>query len=332
MILMNKKIGLMIFIVVIILIVSMSLGIIIFNKQDNTNWITDSDYLYDIAKDYIIAENTALDTGDKKEKDFKVFADYKGFGIEEKNDKKYVYMWILEESYYVRNDKLRSGSGSSMPYKFTFENDKVVSYQVPMDGGYYVSSIKKLFPNSIYNKALGYDMDDSKLKSQVKEYYSYLDSTEIVYVDPDEKIILFSGYYGGYTSKAEANTIKGKCIDKYGNVYEYKIPCDKNEEMLIDVNNIDREIIEKYKGNLVSKLTTEDINTILNNINYVSDEYKDIGITMEDSPCSFIYIMMNENKKDLLIYNYDSSKENISESAKSILDVIVKNNIVYLYD
>lgn len=329
---MNKKIGLMIFIVAIILIVSISLGIIIFNKQDNTNWITDSDYLYDIAKEYIITENTALDTGDKNEKDFKVFADYKGFGIEEKNDKKYVYMWILEESYYVRNDKLRSGSGSSMPYKFTFKNDKVVSYQVPMDGSYYASSIKDMFPDTIESKVLGYNMDDSKLKSQVKEYYSYLDSTEIVYVDPDEEIILFSGYYGGYTSKAEANTIKGKCIDKYGNVYEYKIPCDKNEEMLIDINNIDREIIEKYKGNLVSKLTTEDINTILDNINYVSDEYKDIGITMEDSPCSFIYIMMNKNKKDLLIYNYDSAKENVSESAKSILDVIVKNNIVYLYD
>lgn len=332
MILMNKKIGLMIFIVAIILIVSISLGIIIFNNQVNTNWIADSDYLYDIAKDYIIAENTALDTGDKKEKDFKVFADYKGFGIEGKQDQKYVYMWILEESYYVRNDKLRSGSGSSMPYKFTFENDKVVSYQTPMDGSYYASSIKDMFPDTIENKVLGYNMDNSKLKSQVKEHYSYLDSTEIVYVDPDEEIILFSGYYGGYTTKAEANTIKGKCIDKYGNVYEYKIPCDKNEEMLIDVNKIDSSIVEKYKGDIVTKLDKQDIDTILNNINNVSNEYKDIGITMEDSPCSFVYITMNENKKELLMYNYDSAKENVSESAKRILDVIVKNNIVYLYD
>lgn len=141
---MNKKIGIIVLVIAIILLISISLGLLIVDKQDNTNWITDSDYLYDIAKDYIIAENTSLDTGYKKEKDFKVFADYKGFGIEEKQGKKYVYMWILEESYYVRNDKLRSGSGGSRPYKFTFENDKVVNYQVPMDGGYYVSSIKKI--------------------------------------------------------------------------------------------------------------------------------------------------------------------------------------------
>lgn len=175
-------------------------------------------------------------------------------------------------------------------------------------------------------------MDDSKLRAQVKEHYSYLASTEIVHVDSNETIILFTGYYGGYTTKAEANTIKGKCIDKYGNVYEYKIPCDKNEEMLIDVNNIDREIVEKYKRNVVSKLSKEDIDTILNNINNVSDEYRDIGITMEDSPCSFVYIIVNGNRKELLMYNYASAKENISESAKSILEVVTKNSIVYLYD
>lgn len=183
---MNKKIGLIIFIIAVILIAIISLAIIVFDKQNNTNWVTDSDYLYDLAKEYIIEENTALDTGDKKEKDFKVFADYEGFGIEEKNNNKYVYMWILEEAYYVKNDKLRSGSGSSMAYKFTFENDKVVKYQTPMDGTYYTSSIKDLFPDSIEDKILGYEMQDSKLKSQVKEHYSYLDSTEIVYVDPDE--------------------------------------------------------------------------------------------------------------------------------------------------
>lgn len=327
---MNKKIGVRIFIITIILIVGVSLGITIFHKQDNTNWITDSDYLYDMAKEYIIEENSNVD--DQNEKDFKVFADYEKFGIEEKNNKKYVYMWILEESYYVRNDKLRSGSGSSMAYKFTFENDKVLNYQTPMDGEYNTSSIKNMFPDNIENKVLGYNMEDSKLKSQVKEYYSYLDSTEIVYVDPNEEIILYTGYYGGYTTKSEANTIKGKCIDRYGNVYEYQIPCNKNEEMLIDVDKIDVPIVEKYKRKVVSKLSKEDKDIILNNINNVSDEYKDTGITMEDSPCSFIYIMTNKNKKELLMYNYDSAKENVSESAKNIFDVLAKNNLTYLFD
>ncbi len=326
---MNKKVGVLI--LFLIVIIGIVIGITVFNEKCNANWITDNDYLYDIAKEYIVIENT--NSGyDKNKKDFKVFADYKGFGVEEKDNKKYVYMWILEEAYYVKNDKLRSSSGSSMPYKFTFENDKVIDYEIPKDGTYYVSSIKDMFPDSIESKVLMYNMEDTKLKSQVKEYYSYLDSTEIVHVDPDEEIILFTGYYGGYTTKAEANTIKGKCIDRYGNVYEYKIPCNENEEMLIDVNEIDSRIVEKYKGNIISSLNKDDINTILNNINNVSNEYENIGIIAEDLPCSFIYIIKNKNKKELYIYNYDSAKENLSESAKSILDVIVKNQIIHLYD
>lgn len=323
MVLIKKRIGFIILIVAII--VSISLGIIIFYKQDNINWITDSDYLYDIAKEYIIIENTN-NRYDKNEKDFKVFADYKGFGIEEKGNKKYVYMWIAEESYCVKNDKLRLSSGSSMPYKFTFENDKVVNYEIPMDKTY------DLFPDSIKHELLGYNMNHSKLNSQIEEHYSYLNSTEIVHVDPDEQIILFTGYYGGYTTKAEANTIKGKCIDRYGNVYEYKIPCNKNEEMLININEIDIQIVEKFKGNLTSSLNKEDIATILNNINNVSDEYKDIEIVTEDLPYSFIYIIKDKNKKELYVNNQDTTKENSSQSAKNILDVIVKNQIIYLYD
>ena len=42
-------------------------------------------------------------------------------------------MWIAEESYYVVDNKIISGSGSSMPYKFTFElnDNKVVKYEIP---------------------------------------------------------------------------------------------------------------------------------------------------------------------------------------------------------
>lgn len=327
---MKKK--MVILILVLIVVIGLIAGIIIFNKKDNTNWITDYDYLYDIAKEYIITENTA-NGHDKNEKDFRVFADYEGFGIEEKDNRKYVYMWILQEAYYVKNDKLRSSSGSSMPYKFTFENNRIIDYEIPKDGTYYASSIRDMFPDSIENKVLIYNMDDSELKSQVKEHYSYLDSTEIVYVDSDEEIILFTGYYGGYTTKAEANTVKGKCIDGYGNVYEYKIPCDENEEMLIEADKIDKEIVDKYKDNTISlTLSKEDLETILNNIENVSEEYKNIGITTTDLPCSFIYIIKDGTKKELLIYNYDMAKENSSEAAKNILDVIAKNNMAYLYE
>lgn len=324
---MKKKIQMAIFIIIIILFVTSIITIM----KSKENVIACNDELYKKAIAYI--EKEKKENGcDNKEQDYMVFTDYEGFGIEEKSNKKYVYMWILEESYYVKNGKLRSSQGSSMPYKFTFENDKVIDYKIPLDGSYYTSSIKEMFPTSIENKILMYNMDDSKLKIQVKEHYSYLDSTEIIHVDPDEEIVLYTGYYGGYTTKEEANSIKGRCIDRYGHIYEYKIPCDKNEEMLIDINKISKEVIKKYKGNIISSLNKNDIDIILNNLNNINDEYKETAIRAEDSPYSFIYIITNKNQKELLIYNSNGTKENISEGSKRILDVIVKNNIVYLYD
>ena len=170
---MNKKRFSWIFI--LILIIGVITGIIIINKKENNNWITDQDFLYDKAVDYIIKQRTE-EGYDKDKEDYKVFADYKGFGIEEKNNKKIAYMWIIEESYYVKNNKVESSEGSSTLYKFIFENDEVIDYENPKDGSEYTSSIKKMIPNSLENKIEEFYMEDTKIKEQVKEYYSYLDS------------------------------------------------------------------------------------------------------------------------------------------------------------
>lgn len=170
---MGKKIfGLTLAMIVIILLV---IGILAFNRKENVVWITDNEFLYDIAKEYVINEKRNNDP-DKDEINYNVFADYEGFGIEIKDNKKYVYMWIFEESCYENNDELNIGSGSSMPYKFTFENNKIINYQIPEDGSYYVKSIKDMFPDSIENEVLSFEMDNSKLEEQVKEYYSYLEN------------------------------------------------------------------------------------------------------------------------------------------------------------
>ena len=87
-------------------------------------------------------------------------------------------MWILEESYYVENNKLESSQGISTLYKFTFVNDEVVGYETPEDGSLYTSSMKKMLPDSIENEVFSFEMSDIKLKEQVKEYYSYLESAE----------------------------------------------------------------------------------------------------------------------------------------------------------
>ena len=169
---MNKKV-----IFSLVIVFTISIGIFIFYKNDKTVWITDNDFLYDKAVTYIVNQNT-VNGYDKDKNDYKVFADYNGFGIEEKGNKKYVYMWILEESYYVENNKLESSQGISTLYKFTFVNDEVVGYETPEDGSLYTSSMKKMLPDSIENEVFSFEMSDIKLKEQVKEYYSYLESAE----------------------------------------------------------------------------------------------------------------------------------------------------------
>lgn len=168
---MKKKILICFFILIVIIVLIFGIFAL---KKDDTAWVTDNDFLYEKAIDYIV-EQSKLEGYDKDKEDYQVFTDYEGFGIKEKNNKKIAYMWILEESYYVENNELQTSEGCSMAYKFTFENNEVVDYETPQDGIYYTSSIKDMFPDSIENKVMLFDMDDSKLKEQVKNHYSYLD-------------------------------------------------------------------------------------------------------------------------------------------------------------
>jgi len=101
--------------------------------------------------------------------------------IEEKNNMINVYVWALIETYYEKNGEVKQESGSSIPYKITLKKDNneyiVTDYQIPKDGSYYVSSMKKLFPYLVRNKMnkvyqdgtierLSYD-----IQNQVEDYY-----------------------------------------------------------------------------------------------------------------------------------------------------------------
>ena len=105
--------------------------------------------------------------------DFKVFISMEKFGVEQKNDEIYVYVWALVESYYMQEGKLICNSGSSIPYKFTIIDENVEKCEQPLDGTEYAPSIKRIFTNEIARKI--YDVDGSKLnkevKKQVSEYY-----------------------------------------------------------------------------------------------------------------------------------------------------------------
>ena len=158
---------------------------IITGCSNKENYITDNEHLYDIAIQYIIDN----DTNPEKNNDrYKMFVDYNGFGITEDENYRYVYMWIAEESYYIADNKIISGSGSSMPYKFTFElnDNKVVKIETPKDGNEYTSSIKEMYPDDIENKAINFQWKDDTLIKEVRNYYSDLKDKSIYYYSGDK--------------------------------------------------------------------------------------------------------------------------------------------------
>ena len=165
---MNKKIILG-FLIIIFIVLFISI-------INNTQFITDSDYLYDVAIEFLKEKYTEEETEYNQKEDFQIFFEYTGFGISQEENIKYAYMWISEESCYVENGELKGGSGSSMPYKITFENDKVIDFEVPQDGTYYTPSIKNMFPDEIAKEILNFNYDDTNLRNKINEHYSYLNT------------------------------------------------------------------------------------------------------------------------------------------------------------
>ena len=152
-------------------------------------YIKNNDNLYEEAISYLIEHDT---NPDRVKDRYKIFTEYKGFGISKDEKYRYVYLWILEESYFIEDNKIISGSGSSMPYKFIFklEEDKVVEYETPKDGNKYVSSIKKMYPNDIEDKAIHYEMKNDIIIKEVKNYYSDLKDKSIYYYTGEKYIKL----------------------------------------------------------------------------------------------------------------------------------------------
>lgn len=167
---MEKSVKRYVIVIILLAIIGTCIGVFIYTKSSRPVWITDHEFLYDKAIEYLDKKHTA-ESYDKNKEGFKIFFDYEPFGIEEKGKKRIVYMWVLEEEYYLENNHIESGSGSSMPCKFIFENNEVVSYQIPSDGSEYGPSIKKMFPKSIVNKIYSFNLDSTKLIKLVEEYY-----------------------------------------------------------------------------------------------------------------------------------------------------------------
>ena len=182
-------------------------GLIYYNRNLKVNLINDSDYLYDEVIGFI-KEKEFKENPDSKEKDFNVFYSYHPFGIEKKNDYKYVYLWIYEQSYYIEKAEYGSGlaisSGSSIPIKAIFKNNKLQDIVYPKDGNEYVPSIKEMFPGIIANQVLNFDKEKNinklfiEVSNKKNKYYEYLnlDMNSITIDDISYGDLIFTVWIG----------------------------------------------------------------------------------------------------------------------------------------
>ncbi len=340
---MNKKIKFILILsilILLIIIISISVKILLIKKSNEKygNWIYDSDFLYDTAINYLKEENENSSQNRGKD-DYQVFYNYHGFGIKEKDNKKYAYMYISKESYFVKHNKLRTDEKSAMLYKFTFENNEVINYIAPKDGSEYQNSVKEMFPDDIENEALNFGSEKLEYSNAVEEHYSYLDSTVAIDVDYDENMLIVLGSYGGNKPKAEANTINGKCIDGYGDIYEYQIPCNENQDILVNIDDINNNIISKYKGEKINSISEEDLKEIKNNLNNI--EYSTTDITNENNQLYFLKVAKQDNStnntitldyknSDFIDLIKDSSEyrtKNTSTACQNILEILSKYSL-----
>jgi len=129
--------------------------------------------------DYIVKRGD----DEKHHPDAKTFASMRVYLIEEKeqNELYNMYVWVLEEQYYLENNEIKEDSGSSIPHKFVVENldgkFTVTDVIIPRDGSYYADDMKSIFPSSVRE-----DMEDihtdgtmeelnADIQKQVKSYF-----------------------------------------------------------------------------------------------------------------------------------------------------------------
>ncbi len=200
----TKKVKILILCLTIFILTSSIL--IYYNKKNKIDLVNDSNYLYEEVTKFI-KEKELKENNDSNYNDFNVFNSYHGFGIEKKHSYKYVYMWIYQQSYYIESKEYGSSlaisSGSSIPVKAIFKNNKLQDIIYPKEGDEYVSSIKKMFPGIIKYQVLNYDKEENinnlfnEVEQQKNIYYDYLnlDMSEITINDLIYNDLIFSIEY-----------------------------------------------------------------------------------------------------------------------------------------
>lgn len=301
----NKKNSKKVLVLLILFFIITFIIFIYYNENLKVNLVDDSDFLYDEVISFL-KEKEFDENPDSIYKDFNVFYSYHGFGIEKKQSYKYVYMWIYNQSYYIENEEYGSGlaisSGSSMPIKAIFKDNKLQDIIYSKDGKEYVSSIKEMFPGIIEYQVLNYDKEKNinKLFNEVEQkkniYYDYLnlDMSKIIIDDLSYNNLIFSVEYK-----------KSKCdIPVMLNIYE----------------NNKYALLKEYKA----CRSGEFCNLMLQYINPIEGEYDyDVIEIIRHSIDANLYQYTNDNLPEYMIFS-GKSHEFITDSDNKYLKELLE--------
>lgn len=180
---MKKKILIVALVVCLIGIILYGMYLIDMNRMKNNKSLIFSNWGYSYVPpinlpekeiksaimDYIVKRGDA----EKHHPDAKTFASMRVYLIEEKeqNELYNMYVWVLEEQYYLENNEIKEDSGSSIPHKFVVENIEgkftVTDVIIPRDGSFYADDMKSIFPSSVRD-----DMEDIHTDGTIEELSS----------------------------------------------------------------------------------------------------------------------------------------------------------------
>lgn len=223
--------------------------IILCQKEENEQIISiDKEKLYTIAEEYLI--NKEKENNSKlKVDDLQTFSEFAHLGINENDNEVEVYLWAMIESYYVENSNNAflgnlKKMGYSEPYKFIFQDEKIISVFKP-EYGNYSESIEQHFPRYIRDKFKDEIPVTSKnIDLAVSEHYSYLNNRSIVktanpsksyliYVERLElnEILNHLNYISIYQPLPDANTSDYQIY--FGDELEYTISITQDNDYYI---------------------------------------------------------------------------------------------------
>jgi hypothetical protein len=113
-----------------------------------------------------------------------VFCSYEVLDTKQENINIDVYVWVLCEEYYLDDNALKMGTGSSLPVALHLQKVdseyRLLSYEVPKDGTEYGPSIKNIFPPIAIKRMCEGDADcyneragrlELEVLQKAKEYY-----------------------------------------------------------------------------------------------------------------------------------------------------------------